>query len=542
MSDSATPPPAGVVRRCQTLLHDEIWRHSSLRERTLRGRCYALLRVGSIGVQGTLRNKIFVEAAALAYYSLISLGPLVSLAIIISSFFVQSSGEDLATQSLNQLIMFIAPPVNELSKHEQKTFSEAALAAPQTIIAPTAPPAAIPEPASSLLGGGAPLLHPAEAGLTEQKPAPKDFNPQIVKVLDKMIKSARSGKVGALGLALLIFICIQLIISIENTFNSIWGVQRGRSIVQRIVMYWAIISLGVLVGFTAGTLFSAATLARKIDKLPAAFQFLQLWGLAPHVISFVLITGLLAIFYRFIPNTSVRWRPALLGGGIVALLLTLNNYLSFLYVNKVISSESLYGSIGIFPVLMFSLYIFWLLILLGGQLTYAVQNAHFLTSDRLWNEVSPRVRRLIGLAAFLAVARAFIRRELELSATDLVDRLRVPGNILNECLTRLCNLHLLSPIDALDEHGGHLLRYQPGRPLDRLTLGDYQREWDNLGNGESVALLSATDPVIPVYLQSLAHFEDSTDLQRTFSALLAKDESIAAAPLPESPPHPAISA
>jgi membrane protein len=302
-------------------------------------------------------------------------------------------------------------------------------------------------------------------------------------------------------------------------------------------MYWAIISLGTLVGLTAGTLLSATTIAKKISHLPAGLQFLELYGITPHLLSFLLVTGLLAIFYRFIPNTTVRWRPALLGGFIAALFLTINNFLSFLYVNKVISSASLYGSIGIFPVLMFGLYIFWLLILLGGQLTYAVQNADFVTDDRLWNQVSPRVRRLVGLAAFLSVARAFQRNEPEPSANDLVERLRVPGNILNESITRLCDLRLLSPIDTLDEHGQHLVRYQPGRALDHLTLGEFLCEWDNLGNRESESILNCADPVIPVYVETLVRFEASADLKRTFNSLLAENEKNELA----SPPSPAIS-
>ncbi len=523
MSDPVSTPPPGFLRRCQNLVHDDIWRHAALNERTPRGFAYALLRIASISIQGTFKNKIFVEAAALGYYTLISLGPLVSLAIIISSFFVQKNGEEHAAESLNQLILYIAPPVNELSSRDlPSAASRSATRAPGAAKTPAGSSAA----PSVLLDTGNLILAPTAGANPAFTPlGDSGNNPEVVKFIDKMIKNARSGKVGAFGLAILVFICIQLIITIENTFNSIWGVRRGRSLSQRVVMYWAIISLGTLVGLTAGTLFSAATLARMIDDLPDGLQFLQLHGLVPHVVSFLLVAGLLAIFYRFIPNTTVRWRPALLGGFVATLFLTLNNFLSFLYVSKVISSQSFYGSIGIFPVLMFGLYIFWLLILLGGQLTYAVQNADFLTDDRLWNQVSPRVRRLIGLAAFLQVSRAFIRRETELSVDDLVERLRVPANILNECLTRLCDLHLLSPIDALDQHGRHLVRYQPGRVLDRLTLGDFQRDWDKLGNSESEAILTAADPIVPVYLETLARFEASAGLQQTFRALLADEKT-----------------
>jgi membrane protein len=529
------PPtsPAGFLHRFHHLVHDRIWRHDALLAHGLRGWWYALLRMLCITVQGSVKNKIPSQAAALSYSSLISLGPIVSLAIIISSFFVQKNDTDFATQMLQSVIQYIAPPVHEFSKHEEETYDEneapvtddegVLTATDGTALQPSAPNGANSStPAATAPADAAAPAHPAA------------FNPAIVRVLDQMIHSAKSGKVGALGLALLVFIGIQLIITIENTFNSIWGVRRGRGLMHRIVMYWAIISLGTLVAFTAGTLFSAATLARFFVNLPAGLQFMKMFGLLPHALSFVLVSLLLATFYRFIPNTLVRWSPALAGGVTATVFLTLNNYLSFLYVNKVISSESLYGSIGIFPVLMFGLFIFWLLILLGGQVTFAVQNANYLTDERLWMQVSPRVRRLLSLASFLQVARAFVRKLDGPTAADLVDGLRVPGNILNECINRLCDLKLLSTVETMGEHEELVLRYQPGRDLGHLTLGDFHRELDELGNSDGADVLHATDPVVQEYLEAVAHFEKSAGLNRTFSELVGEGEIIA--PLPAPPP------
>ncbi|MCH7814288.1 MAG: YihY/virulence factor BrkB family protein, partial [Planctomycetes bacterium] len=224
----------------------------------------------------------------------------------------------LAAASLNRVLQFIAPPVTEMS----------AIGIDQT----TGPDA--------------------------------HLDPELVKFLDQIIDSARSGTVGAVGLLLLIFISIQLLTSIEKTFNEIWGVQRGRSWFQRIVFYWTFISLGAVLGFTSVTLLSAATLAHLFDLLPYGAQLL-IW-FAP-LLSFLIVIALLVAFYRFIPNTAVHWRPALAGAFFVACLLFLNNYFSYIYVQRVITHQSLYGSLGIIPVLMIGLYIFWFFILIGGQ-------------------------------------------------------------------------------------------------------------------------------------------------------------------------------
>ncbi len=545
------PEPATVhplVRRYQSLVHDEIWRHDALADVSWRGRYCAFLRVLSITVQGVFKNKIFIESAALAYYTIISLGPIVTLAIIISSFFVQKNGEeDFATPLLSNIIMHVAPTLSEYNKHEEQGYINQA--------EPKSPPASAPRPApvtppadtAPSAADHAAVAAPAD---TEQAKAAASavvkstFKPELLTMINTMIKSARSGKMGALGLALLVFICIQLIISIENTFNSIWGVRRGRSLMQRVIIYWAIISLGTLVGFAAGTLLSVSALSAWMDQLPWGLSYLNFHGVSASALLFLMVTLLLAGFYRFMPNTAVRWKPALLGGVAAALFLTLNNYLSFLYISKVISASSLYGSIGIFPMLLFGLYIFWLLILLGGQLTFALQNADYLTDDRLWNQVSPRVRRLLSLAAFLHVARAFLRREEGPNSAELAERLRVPGNLLNECLTRLCDLHLLSPIETPDEYGHPIVRYQPGRALERLTLGEFHHDLDDFGNSDGESVLHGADPVVRRYLDTLAQFETTVGARQTFGELLANDGAAAALldPVATSPQKPAFSA
>lgn len=129
------------------------------------------------------------------------------------------------------------------------------------------------------------------------------------------------------------------------------------------------------------TVLSVSTIIRFISDLPFGQQISGIIFWMTPLFSFMLIVLLLMAFYRFIPNTSVRWRAAIIGSVIVAVLLILNNFLTFLYIQRVISNRSLYGSVAIVPILLFGLYVFWLFILLGGQITYSVQNANYLTNS-----------------------------------------------------------------------------------------------------------------------------------------------------------------
>jgi len=474
MSKLQAASPARVMRQSRKVLQQEIWHHSIVFDRTPKGRVFAFLRVLSITVRGIATKKMFSQAAALSYASLMSLGPIISLAIMLSSFVLEKNTDSQAatTEMLNKIVTFIAPATS-----------------------------------------------------TQTEGSTANINQDLVTMLNSFVTSAHSRSVGVVGLVILIFICIQMMISIENNFNNIWGVRRGRDLVRRVVLYWTVFSLGVLAAFTTATVLAGATLGSVAKKLPWGLDILGNFTGVAHVLAFVMLTLLLAVFYRFIPNTKVRWRPAFVGGVVVAICLILNNYLSFLYVATVLNKSSLYGSVGIVPILMFGLYVFWTMVLFGGLLTYAVQNANNITADRLWNQVSPRTRRLLNLAAFLQIARAFLRGQPGPNSEELANALRVPVALLNEGLGRMADLKLVSLVEVPNAEEQMEMRYQPGKPLHQLTLGQFHHDLDIVGNAAGDENLLAADPVIPEYLRAIQEFESGSAMHQTFAELLAHENA-----------------
>jgi membrane protein len=495
-----------MVRHTKQVLQEEIWHHDMVADNSPRGKLYAFLRVMSITVRGAMTKKMFSQAAALSYASLMSLGPIVSLAIMLSTFVLQNHSKEFTTNLLHEVATFIVPSA-VIAQNETAT----AQPAPADNSAPT--------------DNSAPA-DPSAPATTKSATGPQVF--QLDDLINAFVTSANTRSVGIFGLPILVFLCIQMMVTIENNFNNIWGVRRGRDILKRIVLYWTVFSLGVLAAFTTAAVLTAATFGTVAGKSKLAawkLDFVSSFTGVAHVLAFVMLTLLLAAFYRFIPNTKVRWRPALLGGMVVATCLILNNLLSFLYVSVVLSKMSFYSTVSIVPILMFGLYVFWLMVLFGGVLTYAVQNANNITADRLWNQVSPRTRRLLNLAAFLQISRAFLRGKPGLTSEEIAQILRVPAALINEGLGRLTDLHILSAVEITTKDGEHEVRYQPGRPLHKLTLGKFHLALDMLGNTEGDDTLQATDPLLQQYLQSLAQFETGPLLQKTFAELLSDEKS-----------------
>ena len=507
--------------------HKEIWQAGQLRALSPRSCLYAVLRVISITWTVFGETKAASRAAALSFSSLLGLGPLVAITVLIAGFTLDQKDPTLAANTLGRLINFVAPQlgqypasaliVEDEKTDETKTGSDAPATRPDTT-------RVIPQ---------------LRAGPPSDRVDPIPVNPRLVELLNNFISGARSGSAGAFGVFTLILIVLLLFKTVEDAFNEIWGVRSGRSFLMRIVYYWTVLTLGAVLFFASVTLLGAGAFLNvftdAIDRLPFSAQMAVALQWSLPAFSFTLLVVLLTAFYRVIPNTRVYWRAALAGALVVASLLTLNNYLAFLYVRRVILEESLYGSLGILPVLMFGLYIFWLYVLIGGQISYAVQNVHFRNSQAAWIRLSDTMRERLLLVVLLTICRRFRDCEPPVSASVLGGMVKVPTQILNECLNRLVDLKLVTPLPApADDATGELL-FQPARPLNRISLLEFKHLDDNYGDDPVGNSLEHLDPVLYQYNRAMERSAEQDffkkNLEELFEAYPFDQAPITAAPV-----------
>ncbi len=484
-----------LVQHWRTLRHlfqHEIWRPAALNDRTPRGRLHALLRIVSITWTGIGENKALSRAAALSFSSLLGLGPLVAIAMLVAGFALNQQDPDLAVKTLNRIIKFVAPQIAEYEAEKAKANPNGA------------------ERRSDILAATGLSTPAAEPGANAPETADNEsvaINPELIELIDGFVASTRNGAVGAIGAITLIVIVLQLFTSIETAFNEIWGVRRGRSWLMRIVFYWTVLTLGAVLFFAAVTGLSAGAFFNAFEEsIPFGTEVVALLRLMLPAGSLTVLIVVLTIFYRTIPNTRVLWKAALVGAVVVTLLIVLNNFLAFLYVKRVVVNSSLYGSLGILPIMMFGLYIFWFFVLLGGQVSYAVQNVNFRNSQAAWHSLAESMRERLSLIVLLTICRRFHDCLQPCTASQLGRMLTVPSQVINECLNRLVNMRLLSPVPPASGEASTDLRFQPSRPLGRITLADFKRLDDNFGEDPEGPVLAEVDPIVARYDAETAGF------------------------------------
>ena len=175
--------------------------------------------------------------------------------------------------------------------------------------------------------------------------------------------AAQASGLGAAGFSFLMLTALTLILTIDRTLNTIWRVRRLRPLGQRVLIYWAALTLGplVLAVSLALTTSVAGVVSRGLgETLPGGARFLF------DTIEFTLLAGGMAALYRYVPNTRVQWRHAWAGGVFVSVGMELAKKVLALYLGSVPTYSVLYGTFATLPILLLWVYVAWVIVLLGA--------------------------------------------------------------------------------------------------------------------------------------------------------------------------------
>jgi membrane protein len=174
--------------------------------------------------------------------------------------------------------------------------------------------------------------------------------------------ASKANRLGSAGLVVLLVSALALMLTIDRTLNGIWRVRKPRPIAQRVLVYWAAITLGPLLLGISLTLSSLALTASRgfVEALPGGL------AVALQTLEFVLLWLGMSALFRYVPNTDVRWRHALAGGIFVAVGLEAAKRVLAWYLGAMPGISMIYGAFAALPILLLWIYLGWLIVLFGA--------------------------------------------------------------------------------------------------------------------------------------------------------------------------------
>jgi membrane protein len=209
---------------------------------------------------------------------------------------------------------------------------------------------------------------------------PRGIAQTVTGSLTQFASKAKS--LSAVGAVMLFFTSAAMMGMIERAFNQIWKVKRVRPVGQRVVMYWALVTLGPLLfglSITATTqLFLATTgLTRGSPLLTSVFY---------TVVSVALTGGAYTLLYMLVPNRYVDWRDAAWGGLVAAIAFEVAKRLFGMFVRQFPTYAVVYGALAALPLFLLWIYLSWMITLVGALLTAALPVVKY---ERWWYKPVP---------------------------------------------------------------------------------------------------------------------------------------------------------
>lgn len=191
---------------------------------------------------------------------------------------------------------------------------------------------------------------------------PDNISRQVLGYLNQF--AGKASKLGVLGLAVLLGTALALVFTIDRTLNNIWRVRKPRPFAQRVMFYWAAITLGPLLLALSLSMTSYAVSFSQgvVGVLPGGVSFLL------NVLQFVLVAAGMAAMFRYVPNTHVRWGHAWMGGFFVSTGMELAKRGLTAYLSTVPTYSAVYGAFATLPILLIWIYVAWVTVLLGAAL------------------------------------------------------------------------------------------------------------------------------------------------------------------------------
>jgi len=194
--------------------------------------------------------------------------------------------------------------------------------------------------------------------------------------------ASKATGLSAVGAVALVFTSAAMIGTIERAFNQIWRVRQPRPLLQRVLVYWALVTLGPLafgISLTlTGRLFTATNgLSTALPLVGALFYTLT---------SVALTTAAYALLYLTVPNRWVDWRDALWGGLVAAIAFEVAKRVFAIFIRQFPTYAIIYGALAALPLFLVWLYLSWMITLVGALLTAALPVVKY---ERWWYEPAP---------------------------------------------------------------------------------------------------------------------------------------------------------
>lgn len=483
----------------KTFLTKDIWNVDVQQLPWLKRLGYSFLRMLIIAIRGFLEDRCTLQASALTYITLVSLVPILAITLAfckgigLQRKLMETIGLEMKVKvepdehgvMRREVVYNVIPKEEDLTQPVQETPPAPLPETPDT--APLTPQKDISEDIGNK--GESELAAPSDQTPRKHRPNYAAELPEPMQVglvnLFTYVDKTNFAALGLIGVAALLFSVLSAIRKLEDNFNAVWCIKKGRNLLEQFSQYLIVLLLfpiAMLLTISVATFVHSGELA---EMLHTSSPFVMSLGHhLGNLLMYLFLWGGFVFLYFYMPHTKVHILPALVGGFLGSLVWLAVLYIYLRWQVGLAKFNAIYGGFAALPFFLAWLYTSWIVVLLGAEICYAMQYLRLTRITKHLPPPDPATNHLLGIAAMEAICRNFDNGKGTWNAVDYAASHAIALNELTAALDILVRAKLVIQLTPNAEPPAQY-DYIPSRPPAQITLAEVQEAFFGMEAGRA---------------------------------------------------------
>jgi len=289
---------------------------------------------------------------------------------------------------------------------------------------------------------------------------------EITSRIIGFVENMKVGVLGSIGLGMLFYTLVSVIQKVEKSFNFIWKIRKSRTLARRFSDYISVMIIGPVLIFSAIGL-TATVMSHSFVQLVLSIEpFGSLFNVLLKLLPYIIVCGAFTFIYILIPNTKVHFTSALTGGVLAGFLWETAGWAFASFSVSSAKYAAIYSGFAILIMFMIWIYLNWLILLVGAQISFYHQYPHFLSAKKNVFFVNNRLRERLAFLIMYFIGSSHYHNKPAWTADMIVQELKFPVDPVHDILSVLQNNGLI--LETADDPPA----YVPARDIETITLSE----------------------------------------------------------------------
>ncbi|MDY0222250.1 MAG: YhjD/YihY/BrkB family envelope integrity protein [Desulfobacterium sp.] len=291
---------------------------------------------------------------------------------------------------------------------------------------------------------------------------------RILNFSETLLGDTKGSLMAALGVIFLIWAVVKMIGHMEDAFNAIWWIKKGRTLIHKFNDYLALLFVAplLLIFSSSTTLFLVTRVKSFFEEAGGAVVVEPFFFFFVKLVPFLTIWLLFFFLYMFIPNKKVDFRAALMGAVIAGGLYQIGQMVYINFQVGVSHYNAIYGSFAALPLFLIWLQASWVLVLIGAEIAFAWEGRNGVDEkEGAYERMSLRTRKILSLRIVLVCVQRFSRGVKAPSDGEIAAEIEIPLGVVRMLLSDLVECNILVQITT--DSGS---RFQPAMDVELMTV------------------------------------------------------------------------